>query len=111
VILTESNKDSVINGGTGAIFNDKNFFYPQASGYLQRAMAKLREHDKKYRIVVFIDDLDRCTPEKALEILESIKSFFDIEGIIFVLALNYIRKRCRCVSGPNQVAPYRNTSS
>jgi hypothetical protein len=76
--------------GTGAIFDDKDFFYPQASGYLQRAMTKLREHDKEYRIIVFIDDLDRCTPERALEILESIKSFFDIEGIIFVLALNYI---------------------
>ncbi len=29
-----------------------------------------------FRIVIFIDDLDRCTPERALEILESIKTFF-----------------------------------
>ena len=56
---------------------------------MQRALAKLREQDSEYRIVVFIDDLDRCTPEKALEILESIKSFFDIEGIVFLIALNY----------------------
>ena len=41
------------------------------------------------RIVVFADDLDRCTPERALEVLESIKGFFDIEGIIYVIGMNY----------------------
>ena len=31
-----------------------------------------------------------CTPEKAVEILESVKSFFDIEGIVFVIGMNYL---------------------
>jgi len=44
--------------------------------------------DNKLKLVVFVDDLDRCTPEKAVEVLESIKIFFDIEGIVFVLALS-----------------------
>jgi hypothetical protein len=43
---------------------------------------------KNFRLVIFIDDLDRCTPERALEILESIKTFFDIEGIVFVLGID-----------------------
>ena len=38
--------------------------------------------------MIFIDDLDRCTPERALEILESIKTFFDIEGIIYVIGMD-----------------------
>jgi predicted KAP-like P-loop ATPase len=41
-----------------------------------------------FRMVVFIDDLDRCLPEKALEVLESIKIFFDITGIIFVIGMD-----------------------
>ena len=40
------------------------------------------------RIVVFIDDLDRCMPEKAVEVLESIKTFFDIEGMIYVIGMD-----------------------
>ena len=32
------------------------------------------------RIVIFVDDLDRCLPAKALEVLESMKVFFDTEG-------------------------------
>ena len=40
------------------------------------------------KLVVFIDDLDRCTPEKAAQVFESIKVFFDIFGIVFVLGLS-----------------------
>jgi hypothetical protein len=42
----------------------------------------------KRRIVVFVDDLDRCLPLNALEVLESMKLFFDLDGFIFVVALD-----------------------
>ena len=41
-----------------------------------------------YPIVIFIDELDRCRPDYAISLLERIKHLFDIEGIIFVLALD-----------------------
>ena len=31
----------------------------------------------------FVDELDRCKPTYAVELLEVIKHLFDIEGIIF----------------------------
>lgn len=40
------------------------------------------------RVVVFVDDLDRCTPDKAFELIEAIKVVFAQPGFIFVLALN-----------------------
>src|SRR5688572_14349784 len=40
---------------------------------------------KKLRLVVFVDDLDRCLPEKAVEVLEAIKLFVDVPGCVFVL--------------------------
>jgi ABC-type dipeptide/oligopeptide/nickel transport system ATPase component len=40
------------------------------------------------RIVVFVDDLDRCLPQGALEVLEAMKLFFDLEGFIFVVGLD-----------------------
>ncbi len=40
------------------------------------------------RVVVFVDDLDRCLPGNALEVLESIKLFFDLPGFIFVVGLD-----------------------
>ena len=40
------------------------------------------------RLVILIDDLDRCLPEKAVEMLESIKSFLNIQNFAFVLAVD-----------------------
>jgi len=40
------------------------------------------------RIVVFIDDLDRCTPDKVPEVLEAIKLFASTEGCVYILAFD-----------------------
>lgn len=56
--------------------------------YLADALSKLRDENPNSRIVAFLDDLDRCTPENALEVLESIKTFFDIEGMIYVIGMD-----------------------
>ena len=44
---------------------------------------------KTQRIVVLVDDLDRCSPDKVVALLEAINLVMDIEGFIFVLALDY----------------------
>ncbi|WP_287600434.1 SUMF1/EgtB/PvdO family nonheme iron enzyme [Thiothrix sp.] len=52
---------------------------------------RLRDYtagDNAFRLLFLIDDLDRCLPEKAVEMLESIKLFLDVEGCAFVLALD-----------------------
>ena len=41
------------------------------------------------RLVVFIDDLDRCLPEKAIEVLEAIKLFVDVPHCVFLLGLDH----------------------
>ena len=40
------------------------------------------------RLIVFVDDLDRCLPAKTIEVLEAIKLFLDVSGCVFVLALD-----------------------
>ncbi len=40
------------------------------------------------RLVVFVDDLDRCLPESAIPVLEALKLFLDVEGCVFVLAMD-----------------------
>ncbi|VAV83006.1 Phage protein [hydrothermal vent metagenome] len=39
-------------------------------------------------LILFIDELDRCRPNFAIELLEKAKHFFNIDNIIFVLALD-----------------------
>ncbi len=42
-------------------------------------------------LVICIDDLDRCLPERALEVIETIKLFLDVEGCAFILAVDHRR--------------------
>lgn len=44
--------------------------------------------EKAEKLVIFVDELDRCKPSFAIEMLERIKHYFDDERIIFVVSLN-----------------------
>ena len=55
---------------------------------LNEALAEARRRDPSARIVFLIDDLDRCLPNKAVEVLEAIKVILDVDGFVFVLALD-----------------------
>jgi formylglycine-generating enzyme required for sulfatase activity len=41
------------------------------------------------RLVVFIDDLDRCAPDKVPEVLEAIKLFTTTPGCVYVIGLDH----------------------
>ena len=46
--------------------------------------------DAPQKIVIIIDELDRCRPDFALNMLETIKHFFAVENVIFVLGVNLV---------------------
>ncbi|EPH39753.1 P-loop NTPase fold protein [Streptomyces aurantiacus] len=41
------------------------------------------------RLVLFVDDLDRCTPDAAITVLDSLKLFLGEASCVFVLAMDY----------------------
>lgn len=43
-------------------------------------------HNKKAPIYVLIDELDRCRPTYAIEVIESVKHFFNTDNFVFVIA-------------------------
>jgi hypothetical protein len=44
---------------------------------------------ENYRLVVLVDDLDRCPPDRVAETVDALHVLTDIERTIFVLALDY----------------------
>jgi KAP family P-loop domain len=40
------------------------------------------------KLIIVIDELDRCRPDYALSLLEIIKHFFNVDGVHFVLGVN-----------------------
>lgn len=69
--------------------------YHAAFTALAEAFAHFDAETGGARIVVFVDDLDRCLPEGTLQVLESMKLFFDLRGFVFVVGLDReIVERC-----------------
>jgi len=64
---------------------DKDTIYFDGVEKIENEMKKVLKNN---RIVVFVDDLDRCSPDKAREGFESIKVFLDIEGFVFIIGLS-----------------------
>ncbi|TNB77754.1 NTPase KAP [Pseudomonas sp. Fig-3] len=44
--------------------------------------------DGQENLILFVDELDRCKPTYAIEVLERIKHLFDVDRLVFVLAIN-----------------------
>ena len=63
-------------------------FYHASFRALSNAFGEFLGKGGSRRIIVFIDDLDRCLPRGALQVLESMKLFFDIYGFVFVVGLD-----------------------
>lgn len=56
--------------------------------------------------IIFVDELDRCRPTFALELLENIKHIFDVPNIVFILAVDkdQLRSSVRTLYGRDMSA-------
>ena len=50
---------------------------------------KNRAETQNRRLILFVDDLDRLAPERAVEVLELLKIFLDCKYCVFLLAVDY----------------------
>ena len=55
---------------------------------IRKEIKNLRLDNPAFRIIVFVDDLEKCSPKKALEILEFIRVFHDIDGFICIIGIS-----------------------
>ena len=59
----------------------------------RKELANLANHAGK--LVVLVDELDRCPPERALRLLDAVRHLFDISGVVVVLGINELELRHR----------------
>ncbi|WP_339138250.1 MAG: P-loop NTPase fold protein [Candidatus Electrothrix sp. GW3-4] len=55
---------------------------------LSKVVDQLNQEGKPSQIIIFVDEIDRCRPTYAVELLERIKHLFNIENVIFVVSLD-----------------------
>jgi hypothetical protein len=84
--LAELVSDSV-NDAVDAYSAEKNLIESFHKS-LSEAVEKLKADDKKANLLVFVDEVDRCRPTFAVELLERIKHLFNVPNILFVVSLD-----------------------
>ena len=68
---------------------DRDTLYFDGFDDIKKEISEIRRKNSAFRIVVFVDDLDRCSPTKTLEVLESIKVFLGMEGFIYIVGMSH----------------------
>lgn len=85
-VASELAGDSV--GDIVNAFQRENRLLDKFRAELTDAVAQLPLAGKEPNLVFFIDELDRCRPSFAIELLERIKHLFDVPNIVFVLSVD-----------------------
>ncbi len=87
-------KEGAIEALSEAIYRERSRLHVAQIQFLEQFQGRFQTLVERYlrargqRLIVFVDDLDRCLPEKAIEVLEAIKLFMDVPGCIFVLGVD-----------------------
>lgn len=55
---------------------------------MKKLLSKVVEELSCEKLVIFIDELDRCNPLYAVKLLEEIKHYYSIEKVLFVFSVN-----------------------
>lgn len=92
---TEEISDAIENTAKGVteIFEEEIKEYKEKKKTIIEFREALKEYVKTTNgkpVVFIIDELDRCRPTYAVELLEEIKHFCTVEGIAFVLSIDKI---------------------
>ena len=68
---------------------DRDTVYFDGFEEIKKEIKNLRQENPAFRIIVYVDDLDKCSPKKVLELLEIIRVFQDVEGFIYIIGISH----------------------
>lgn len=84
----------IFKHGTDSLLEDKNKLQEHRSvanlvrDFREQVTRIANDIRGEKQLIIFVDELDRCRPDYAVQMLERIKHFFSIDNIIFVLSID-----------------------
>ena len=90
---------------------------PSGEEEFERVFRTLVRRVGANRLIIFIDELDRCSPDQVVSTLETLKTFLEVDGCVFVVAADHqvleqaLRKRVRQETPEDSTNPYYSAGS
>lgn len=84
--LVGINTSELASAVSEAIRTSRSGTYDEKTETFRKLVKQFTDDGKK--LLIYIDELDRCRPTFAIETLEAVKHFFDLENVIFVFSLD-----------------------
>ncbi len=89
--ITGAIVDAGLKAGSRELTDASKTFWQKEDGKraaMQSFRNALEQLASDQKLVIVVDELDRCRPDYALNLLEVIKHFFDVKNVHFVLGVN-----------------------
>ena len=86
--MTLQECNDILKEWVDQISNFQTYYGELLSNYARVYAGEQQLSPEKVRFIIFIDELDRCMPEKSVAILENIKNFLSIDNVAYVLSIN-----------------------
>ena len=92
-VLSEFNEHVINKDFLDGLSSDLNIDYENYKKYLkeiQEGLTKYVEELKKdsTKLIILVDELDRCRPDYAIEFLEAVNHIFNVKGLTFLFAID-----------------------
>ena len=80
--------DIALKKTVGVSMSDVKDHFEELVKHVSTIQKDLEELTGDNRLIVFVDDLDRCNIDNVLDMLEAIKMFLTAKGVIFIVAVD-----------------------
>ncbi|WP_306110375.1 MULTISPECIES: KAP family P-loop NTPase fold protein [Roseovarius] len=83
--------DPALSAGSKELEDASKTFWEKEEGKraaMENFRTTLEQVAAEQKLVIVVDELDRCRPDYALSLLEVVKHFFDVDNVHFVLGVN-----------------------
>lgn len=90
---------------------------PSTDEEFERKFRDLLKDSGLERLVVFIDELDRCPPNRVVDVLDTVRTFLDVENTVFIVAADQhvleqaLTLRVQQTTPPDPTNPYYSSGS
>lgn len=87
--VAEAELDKIIDERLSSAKKEEEAFSKFRESLIALAGGAAGSEEKQKPIIFIVDELDRCRPDYALDVLETIKHFFSVSGVHFLLVCDF----------------------